>query len=551
MVRTLSAAAELARLRSHAELIPLLEITLWRDKFTPSAGSITLRFSDQDRVELGEEWLGFLVQWGDLEQFIDLSSKLDVVIANSEPIAGAARFSDLLRHAINTGTGTYDFHFADATLKLIFAGAVAGDEINLRLLGEEIIELGPTQLTARFSGVELMLDLQDGAASFSNVQPDRLLTCGFEENNRAETVWDLAATPANLAFIGSPVHSGALALRSSPTASIGALGRDMFSVAQFTGHVYGRFYVYVEAAPTGAKCVLAATRSSGDAEELRVELGTDMLVSLVNGITTSFVTSSIALSTGKWYRIEYHQELDASTTNARGEMECRIYNGDDITPLDTLLITQEQTVTGGGVQKFWFGPITTTTVSVVFDDIAIEFFTALQTHDFIGPGKIVLVVPDSDVAVTWTRVGGGSNNFEAVDDLPGLPDDATTHVFSTVEDDADKYGITLPGSVPADAVFKAMHLMARYASSQAVGDGPGALLRVWDDEDREVDGPGFSVVGTAYRFTISIADSVVNIAGKQHGQVNAYSIGVVATEGSTEERRITALWGNVEYRDPF
>jgi hypothetical protein len=165
-MKTLTAQASRASGQRWAELIYLLELKLWRDKYGPTPTSLTLYLSDRPRVEIGQEWLPLVINWGSPGDALNPSNpevtvgSFDVTLTNAYPIGGRARFSDLIRHGLNNDPATtYDILFAEATLRLLFRGGVAGDDLLLfRFLVEEARNVTADSLTLRMTGVELALE---------------------------------------------------------------------------------------------------------------------------------------------------------------------------------------------------------------------------------------------------------------------------------------------------------------------------------------------------------------------------------------------------------
>jgi hypothetical protein len=165
-MKTLTAQASRASGQRWAELIYLLELKLWRDKYGPAPTSLTLYLSDRPRVEIGQEWLPLVIDWGSPGDALNPSNpevtvgSFDVTLTNAYPIGGRARFSDLIRHGLNNDPATtYDILFAEATLRLLFRGGVAGDDLLLfRFLVEEARNVTADSLTLRMTGVELALE---------------------------------------------------------------------------------------------------------------------------------------------------------------------------------------------------------------------------------------------------------------------------------------------------------------------------------------------------------------------------------------------------------
>jgi hypothetical protein len=111
---------------------------------------------------------------------------------------------------------------------------------------------------------------------------------------------------------------------------------------------------------------------------------------------------------------------------------------------DTNVDTRNGTPTDVGVIAFEGEGTTDNTI----DDVYVLDDAGSDNTDFLGDVRVETVFPDADGAANdFTRVGGGSNNYEAVDD--GLtPDDDTTYNHSSTAADEELYGFAaLTGSV--------------------------------------------------------------------------------------------------------
>lgn len=136
-------------------------------------------------------------------------------------------------------------------------------------------------------------------------------------------------------YNSSVKRTGAYSFRSNPTttdsgyASIqtndasGALAN--YSVAT----VYYRFYFRVATLPGTNPEVFVAARSASDKGTLKINSSGNIL--LDDSTITTLDTSSIALSTDTWYRIEWIVNTGTSVSS-----EVKIYDSDDATLLETL-----------------------------------------------------------------------------------------------------------------------------------------------------------------------------------------------------------------------
>lgn len=81
------------------------------------------------------------------------------------------------------------------------------------------------------------------------------------------------------------------------------------------------------------------------------------------------------------------------------------------------------------------------TIDQAYDDLYLLDDSGSDNTSQLGPCFVETIVPDADgVTNNFTRVGGGSNNYEAVDDI-APPDDDTTYNHSATATDVEMYGM--------------------------------------------------------------------------------------------------------------
>jgi hypothetical protein len=557
-MRTLSAFADVARQRDDAELILLLEITLYRDKFIAFPGSLTIRVSDRDRVELGEEWSGHVVGWGDLTYSVDESATFDVVLNNTEAIGGVSKPSALLRHGLNEAPGSYDFYFADATLYILFRGGSSGDEIRIvRLIGEEVVDITAETLELRFTGAELFLDITDGTAVLRQLSPLVLLLNGFEDGNinleteGASTHWTLKSNPSALSLTTGRPGSGSQALRSVVTAGQTALGWSRFLAPPVDGKEFWRVYFRRNSGPTVGPATIITGRTSAPADAYSVQIETTGILSIENHQSSSVSDGLFTTAVGTWYRLEVRAFADNAASPV-GELEFRLYEGDSIELLDTAAIALETVLP---VTQFWFGPFPiagtrVTTVSLDIDDICIHHYQRLQNSDFIGPGHIRNIPLLSDFSVQWSRTGTGlTENIDAVDDVPGTPNDNTDYVSTLTAGQVDRYRLDVASlSLPENAIPRFLAVHSRFRSNTG-SLGSDARYNIWDNLGRLIEGQGFDMQGLTYNIDTEQTQHITTILGRSVAQLEDFHVGLEALSPGVNERRVTALWVNLEYQD--
>lgn len=219
---SLKPATALAAAKPHVEPVLLAEIA-----FTvPSP--LVLRVSDDNRAELGQEWLGLVQSWGAIEERLNpltpggAPATTEIAFFNTRAVAGRARLSDLIRSAHNT-IGAWEFKGARVRVLRLDAGLALGDE---EVLGEfsleEPTEIDETVLRLRMSDASLLLEDQADLVTitpelFPNADPDDIgktipLAIGSLKKVRALAIVAGASTPLTAA-----VAIGATSLPVSDT----------------------------------------------------------------------------------------------------------------------------------------------------------------------------------------------------------------------------------------------------------------------------------------------------------------------------------------------
>ena len=164
---------------------------------------------------------------------------------------------------------------------------------------------------------------------------------------------------------------------------------------------------------------------------------------LRRGPTTQLaITSGLGLTIGAWAYIE----CKVTIHDTAGAYECQV---DGVSVFsDSSVDTRE----GSDTEVDVFSMVGRTTQDPQWDDIYILDDAGSDNTDFLGDCRVETIFPDADGnEVDFTRVGGGSNNWEAVDDGLTLDHDTTYNHSSTVTD-RDLYGFAaLTGDI--DTIF--------------------------------------------------------------------------------------------------
>ncbi|HXE91296.1 MAG TPA: hypothetical protein VNK82_10075 [Terriglobales bacterium] len=374
---------------------------------------------------------------------------------------------------------------------------------------------------------------------------DRLFTSGFETNDFTTTEWTGTSTTAPT-FQTTTVHSGTYAIQAAPSSSVRWVRRQR-SAAVTSGTFFMRVYFRCSTFPNTVTELMSTRRTGAGAISMSVRfVNTSNVIRLRNNVTATEQTGSQALSTNTWYRLEARHLL----ADTGGEMEVRIYEDGNTTPLETLSITNEDTL-ATDVQDWVFGLVDTTTATCFFDDVAVNDANGTFQNSWTGPGKLFLIEPTSDDTVAWTKTGANcsaTTNTDCVDDMPGTPDDLSGYNTIGTSGTADRFNITLGSEIPSDADMILMDLVARFGASGSTGT---RLCRVdiWDDGGTQSSGPdtGVGCDGTADTWAMMTTAShlVVDLGTKSKATVASYDIGY--TNRSAHSNRVTGLWGYVEW----
>lgn len=360
----------------------------------------------------------------------------------------------------------------------------------------------------------------------------RLFTCGFEEID--DTVMFEVADGT---LVTSPVHSGTYAIRCR--GSLSEYTRYRMIPAPSSGTLYIRFYW--QTTSLAFDNPMFFIKDDGGAFMLRVQKLSTGALRLENEVASTSATTTATVSTDTWYRIEVRYLIHNST----GEMELRLYLGDNTTPIETVSLTGQDT-TSGPAEFFHFQENAGASYDYFYDDIAINDDSGSFQTSWCGPGNTALITAASNNSVTWTRGGGTpeSANWRSVDDVPGTVTDGTDYNYDSGSTNLDRLNITaLPGGMPPTATMVLMDVYARVSASASSGT---LRLAAWDESSAQTNSPDITVDSATWRTTRANEKRVMNLSGKTKANVESYSIGYEARGGAVE-KRVGAIWANVEW----
>jgi hypothetical protein len=169
-------------------------------------------------------------------------------------------------------------------------------------------------------------------------------------------------------------------------------------------------------------------------------------------------------------------------------------------------------------------------------------------NSWAGPGKIVLLAPESTDTAQWTRSTGTSSKNN-IDDVPGTPNDATDYNYISDDVSYDRFNVV--GLTASDAVDGSVILMDVYARIGGASGGSSAQikLKMWDGANN-YDGPVVAIPSdTSWRRLTVDEHFVYNTTGKTLTNFNSLDFGYRAFSPNLPaiEKRVTAIWSNAEY----
>lgn len=367
---------------------------------------------------------------------------------------------------------------------------------------------------------------------------NRLRTVGLESNNFTATEWN-ATSGAGISIVTTTVHSGTYAIRINQTAS-GAYGRLDYS-AMTSGTIFVRSFYYFTTLPNAAAKFMEFSSGGAGNSITYVTAGTTWQINSVGGGTS---TGAVALSTGQWYRFE----LDVLLSDTVGTVTGRLYSDMSTTPLETLSLTNQDTLPTNITQCYIGAFAVSNTTDLYIDDIIINNDTGGGLFGSTpGPSKIARLDVASDSAMAWEDETAGVSVTDNVDDPPGTPNDADYNFEDDTLNQVDRMNVgTLPAEVPSNADIISVDVYSRNGSNQT--STSSMRLKLWDEGGSLTDGPTFNCGLNGWQINNSAAHLPYEAGSKTKANVESFDLGYEnLTDDATRPRRVSALWANVEW----
>lgn len=258
----------------------------------------------------------------------------------------------------------------------------------------------------------------------------RIFQTGAELNSTTAAVEVTSVDGTGASVSTTNVRSGNYVWRSNNSGNTSGITQRLSNV-DTSGPGYFRVYFNFATIPN-VKQRIMQFNNAANALAARVDIYTDGTLVLINSSNITIATTSVALTTNRWYRLE----LMNDATNNPGKLELRV---------DGVTVAKGNNDTQGSWARVRCGPnLNNSTTDVYYDDIAVNNGTGTSQNSWPGEGRLILLYPnapgDSNQFKDTAGAAGTTNNYTLVDEQP--PNGITDFVNSGTLNDTDWYGIS-------------------------------------------------------------------------------------------------------------
>lgn len=284
----------------------------------------------------------------------------------------------------------------------------------------------------------------------------RKFTGGAEFNAGATADLDYDSTSGStITYDTTTVRSGGFSWKFV-TAATGPFLTRQYNSGNHNSFV--RAYILVSSMTTASSISICLIRDAVNGNNLdirltRVSAGTFTLA-LSDEQNTVIIGTSGTLNTNTWYRVEFSYNFTTGAANA-------YVDGVNFASGTASLSIASDTLRWGSLDN--------STMTLFFDDIAVNDETGSFQTGLPGSGKVIRLLPDSagDVNTFATQTGGtagAANNFTRVNEVK--PDDATTFNGSNTLNQEDLLNNGASGIGATDTV-NVVEVWGRYRNNVA------------------------------------------------------------------------------------
>lgn len=343
-------------------------------------------------------------------------------------------------------------------------------------------------------------------------------------------------------------HSGAASYRINASGSSIWFGQQ-YKASDSSTQAWFRAYVYFATLPA-AEAEIMSLWTTGGSRQLNITVDNAGAMRMRDSGGTQKGSTSSALSTSTWYRIEFTSTVSAGSA----VMEARI---------DGAAFATASNGNVGNHSRFLLGcPAAGQTYDIYYDDIAVNDSSGSAQTSWPGAGSVVYIRPDGQGDNNaWLHDSGGAgdaNNYTECNET--TPNDATSYVKRTSTGaKVDDYacGSSSGAGIGATDLIKFVAVGARVGALSATATGRNYAARI------KSQASGTVTTGATAACNINGWTTHVVAAPKNY-QLTSYTdpqaggawtpslldtmqIGVTTVTSSANEIRVSTVWAVVEY----
>lgn len=333
----------------------------------------------------------------------------------------------------------------------------------------------------------------------------------------------------------------------NPTA--GSVQDIQFDVgtADMNGPIYIRIYLLINTSPAALTSILVFNNAAAS-KFCRIRLATDNTLELWNA-SAKIGSSSSALSTGVWYRIElgYFNNTSSGFAEIEGKVDGTTFSS-----------TTTDTSTTGGLKYIRVGNVSATSNTDLYvDDIAINDSSGSFQNTWPGSGSILHLRPNANGDNTQWGGGTGGSEYAEVDEV--TPDDGTTVRYKHTAGTDDFNIENAPADIGASDTINVVSVGCRFAVDVGGGTQGIIVTRCKATSGGTVEeSSNITIASTSYStnntnsnpgiYSLTLYDLPGASTTKwTKSDLDTAQIGVRLTNNPTNTPRYTTVWMLVDY----
>lgn len=272
------------------------------------------------------------------------------------------------------------------------------------------------------------------------------------------------STASVISSISTSVRSGSgkSALLSSTTNKLLYILDDQSSKTIVVGFA---FKLIVGSGSGSILAIQNTASSSGTVSQLTLYLNGSNLIEIRRGDTTGtlLATGTTTLVDDVWYYLEFKTLINNTTGTVELKLN-EVVEIAEVTGIDTQNEADDSTL------AILIGyNLAVSQPKIYVDDFYTLNSDGTRLNDYLGDVRCEILTPNSDDTPNdWARTGGGTNNYEAIDEAIGAPDDDTTYLSTATVTDKEEFGLP---SMSAATTVHAVKVVSRAEKDDAGARG--------------------------------------------------------------------------------